>query len=245
MRVDDETKAWLEKKIGMVALETEEGVKSFEICLGRDESNVMIVRQQHHAVDEHMNKKSNNDKIEKNDERPEREISGDELNIIVKKFKIDFKKHIGNQLGIRGEDIDETRELTAYGFDSLSLRRLLRIIETEYGFDLTIAIFFEYPTIWLFAEYLAKEHRDILYRYYADEGSINSKEGKRGGVQTAPSGVKNGVRFMRDGKNDVMIGQKEKSFKEILWARLLDKLEKGEIDPKQAMEIERQMLLIL
>ena len=66
-----------------------------------------------------------------------------------------------------------------YDFDSVALIEFANQINSTYGLDISPAIFFEHPTIGLFAQYVYSEYEDIFLRYYKGSrksSSISLKE---------------------------------------------------------------------
>ncbi|EIW21029.1 amino acid adenylation domain-containing protein [Pelosinus fermentans] len=74
---------------------------------------------------------------------------------------------VSGLLKVRGNDIDRNTELNEYGFDSIMYTEFANLLNQEYKFELTPAVFFEYSTIQSFAEYLTKEYRTLLVSQFA------------------------------------------------------------------------------
>ncbi|AJQ26211.1 amino acid adenylation domain-containing protein [Pelosinus fermentans] len=74
---------------------------------------------------------------------------------------------VSRLLKVRANDIDRNTELNEYGFDSIMYTEFANLLNQEYKFELTPAIFFEYSTIQSFAEYLTKEYRTLLVSQFA------------------------------------------------------------------------------
>ncbi|WP_289711021.1 beta-ketoacyl synthase N-terminal-like domain-containing protein, partial [Desulfosporosinus nitroreducens] len=71
-------------------------------------------------------------------------------------------KIVSKLLKIKIEDIDADTELSEYGFDSIALTEFSNKLNQEYKIGLNPAIFFEYPTLHSFAEYLIAEYQNIF-----------------------------------------------------------------------------------
>jgi len=69
---------------------------------------------------------------------------------------------ISHQLKVPPEDIDAEAGLSEFGFDSISLTVFGNTLNQAYGLELSPTIFFEYPTVHDFAEYLVGEHTQLL-----------------------------------------------------------------------------------
>ena len=76
--------------------------------------------------------------------------------------RVELVHHVSTLLKMRLEDIDLDSELNEYGFDSISLTELSSQLTHRYSIPLTPTIFFEYPTLADFAQYLVNEYRDLL-----------------------------------------------------------------------------------
>ncbi|WP_176560069.1 SDR family NAD(P)-dependent oxidoreductase [Brevibacillus dissolubilis] len=81
-------------------------------------------------------------------------------------------KLVTEQLKVQPEDIDLNSELSDFGYDSISLTKFANTITNTYGIELTPTIFFEYPTLGSFADYLREEHGMA----FAGQGSSDVSE---------------------------------------------------------------------
>ncbi len=82
---------------------------------------------------------------------------------------------VSNLLNIKPEAINVDAEMNKYGFDSLTLTELANELNRKYTLQLAPTIFFEYPTISSFANYLLEEYQDVFTAKF------------RGHIQTEPS----------------------------------------------------------
>ncbi|MEW6379761.1 MAG: type I polyketide synthase, partial [bacterium] len=87
---------------------------------------------------------------------------------LCQRIQKDLLKAVSETLKIREKDLDPDEDLSGYGFDSLSFTEFANRINEKYGLELTPAIFFEYPSIGSFAQYLSREQRDRLISFYQD-----------------------------------------------------------------------------
>jgi polyketide synthase PksN len=74
---------------------------------------------------------------------------------------------ISQQLKVKPADIDVEVELGEFGFDSISLTAFGNTLNKAYGLELSPTIFFEYPSVHRFAEYLVTEHTALLSEQFA------------------------------------------------------------------------------
>ncbi|MDD5271871.1 MAG: SDR family NAD(P)-dependent oxidoreductase, partial [Methylovulum sp.] len=63
---------------------------------------------------------------------------------------------ISEILQVKPEDLDNSTEFSEYGFDSLTLTEFANRLNRRYALELMPTVFFEYPTIASFADYLAE-----------------------------------------------------------------------------------------
>ncbi|MEJ2416576.1 MAG: SDR family NAD(P)-dependent oxidoreductase, partial [Exilibacterium sp.] len=90
---------------------------------------------------------------------------------------------VSRVLKVDEEEIDVGEELSAYGFDSVTLTSFTNALNREYGLALAPTVFFEYSTLADFQHHLLAEHRDKL------AGCLHSAAEPPGGVAPAePSG---------------------------------------------------------
>ncbi|MEJ2418575.1 MAG: SDR family NAD(P)-dependent oxidoreductase, partial [Exilibacterium sp.] len=78
------------------------------------------------------------------------------------KLQIRLIQAVCEALKVKPGDIDIEEELSAYGFDSVTLTAFTNQLNREYQLQLTPTVFFEYASIEAFAGYLMEEHRDAL-----------------------------------------------------------------------------------
>jgi len=81
---------------------------------------------------------------------------------LLEKVRSGLIHSISQQLKVKAEDIDVESELSEFGFDSISLTAFGDTLNDVYGLELSPTIFFEYPTVQGFAEYLVQEHAVLL-----------------------------------------------------------------------------------
>ncbi|MHA6907989.1 SDR family NAD(P)-dependent oxidoreductase [Ralstonia pseudosolanacearum] len=84
---------------------------------------------------------------------------GDALHAAVLRMLIETVSRLSK---VRAEDIAPDTEFNDYGFDSIMLTELGNRLNHAYRLDLTPTVFFEYPTLNDFADYLAKQYASQL-----------------------------------------------------------------------------------
>jgi polyketide synthase PksJ len=79
---------------------------------------------------------------------------------ITAKLQQNISSIIIQILGIEEHDIDIDVDMSEYGFDSITFTRLVNKINDEYDLELNPTIFFEYPTIAGFVDFMAEVYGD-------------------------------------------------------------------------------------
>ncbi|MGA8165562.1 MAG: SDR family NAD(P)-dependent oxidoreductase [Waddliaceae bacterium] len=92
-------------------------------------------------------------------------------NHLVDKIQQNLMGIISKYMKLRIEDLDVETEFSEYGFDSITLSGFANILNQHYHLELSPTIFFEYPTIGRFANYLSEAHLAV----FADKFSIHSQ----------------------------------------------------------------------
>jgi acyl transferase domain-containing protein len=86
---------------------------------------------------------------------------------LLEKVRSALIQGISQQLKVKTDEIDVESELSEFGFDSISLTTFGNTLNKTYGLELSPTIFFEYPTVQRFAEYLVQEHAELLASQFA------------------------------------------------------------------------------
>jgi polyketide synthase PksN len=73
-----------------------------------------------------------------------------------------FQRIASQLLNVKGEDIDIDAQWSEYGFDPLLFTEFMNRLNRNYLLELTPALFSEYPTLQLLAEYLVETYGDVL-----------------------------------------------------------------------------------
>ncbi|HEY0946763.1 MAG TPA: SDR family NAD(P)-dependent oxidoreductase, partial [Opitutaceae bacterium] len=70
-------------------------------------------------------------------------------------------------LKVREKDVELTADMSEFGFDSIGLTQFANRINERYGLELMPSVFFEYPTLAAFAEFLCRNHATVLGVHHA------------------------------------------------------------------------------
>jgi acyl transferase domain-containing protein/acyl carrier protein len=91
------------------------------------------------------------------------------------KLEAALTQTVSQQLKIEVEHLDRETELSEFGFDSIGLMALGNQLNERYGLELAPTVFFEYPTLAKLAEYLAREHSQVLAAQFTLRSSSTGK----------------------------------------------------------------------
>ncbi|MBC9915647.1 SDR family NAD(P)-dependent oxidoreductase [Chitinophaga varians] len=78
----------------------------------------------------------------------------------------DLKRQVATLTKINQQQLQDNRNLTDYGFDSIGLSRLAKMLTDHFGVEVTPAIFFSATTIGKLSDYLIREHATPLEAFY-------------------------------------------------------------------------------
>ncbi|MEN5090691.1 SDR family NAD(P)-dependent oxidoreductase [Pseudomonas protegens] len=79
--------------------------------------------------------------------------------------------------------------LSSFGFDSINLARLAKKIQQRFGFAVSPALFFSYPTLARLAEHLAQQQATALTRHYRAQATPKAALAQASQPSVAPLGV--------------------------------------------------------
>ncbi|GCF07146.1 hypothetical protein KDI_07100 [Dictyobacter arantiisoli] len=83
----------------------------------------------------------------------------------------DLSTLIGQVLKLGRERLDQTANLTDFGFDSISLAEFARVLSQHYTLNITPALFFGYPTLRRLLHYFLSEHAAAIHTFYEEEST--------------------------------------------------------------------------
>jgi amino acid adenylation domain-containing protein len=163
MHVDAQTEKWLTNTMGMQALSTETGIEAFSHGLGYDMNQFLVVEGYRSKV-----RKGLGFEATVSQPTPTIATSSAEKSQLLAKFQQDLLALAGTILKISVKDIDLNDDISEYGFDSISFTELTNQINEKYSLDLTPAIFFEYPSMEAFSQFLCDQYFENLLDYYME-----------------------------------------------------------------------------
>ncbi|MBU3187802.1 beta-ketoacyl synthase N-terminal-like domain-containing protein [Clostridium estertheticum] len=140
----------------------EDEVQKLDIDLCEDNGNICV-----------QMKKFASRLIKKRTKIVKDEVTKTDLNIVntnkvnkstdlLNKTQVFLVQTVSELLEIKNECIDMHTELNEYGFDSITLTKLCNKLNNEFNFELDPTVFFEYQTLYDFAEFLVEKYKNII-----------------------------------------------------------------------------------
>ncbi len=106
---------------------------------------------------------------------------------LVSQVQVALIDVICEQLKVKRDDIDIDAEFSEFGFDSVSLTLFGNSLNQRYELELAPTIFFEYPTIVSFADYLIAEQPSALAKYFSVLPSVKISQPVKQAVASSAS----------------------------------------------------------
>lgn len=157
MQVQDATREYFSKQ-GLQLLTNVMGWQAFTVLLQQPYAQCLVIYGDPALWQRRMN--------EVIVSRPAVAISADSTTV-VEKLHEDLRAAISQTLKLPIQAIDLQEDLSHYGFDSISFTVLANQLKQTFQVAVTPALFFEYPTITKFADYLWSAYQAQLSEYYA------------------------------------------------------------------------------
>ncbi|MGG0914500.1 type I polyketide synthase [Bacillus velezensis] len=155
MRVDKETERLMYEQTGMKAMRSTSGIQALYAAFASGEHQVMVAEGDEKRIRKNL--------------MPETPEPSNRIHVSRKtpvhmpnKVQAELKHMISGILKVKEDEIDAESEMRDYGFDSVSFTQFANELNKTYGLELTPAVFFEYPTVFSFAQYLLTEHPDTF-----------------------------------------------------------------------------------
>lgn len=170
MRVDEQTKAWLKKKLGMLPLTTEHGIEAFEQGLKSNVSQIMVIEGLEKEMKKTLSRWSLKGSSEKDEELSKRPVPGEAGPVFAdakkesglqEKTEQFLKKILSDFTKIAVQNIRVKEPFEKYGIDSVIIVNLNLELEKYFG-DLSKTLFFEYQNIAELAQYFVDNHPEVL-----------------------------------------------------------------------------------
>ena len=134
--------------------------------------------------------------------QPNRALSIDATPSLIQSLESLLITSIGQILKVRAEDIPVQEEMSAYGFDSITLTEFMNVVNQQLNLELTPTIFFEYPTVDSFRDHLIQTHEEkLLAKFLLSEPTINHCESQPSESFESPESL----HAVANGQDDIAI----------------------------------------
>ncbi|MCP5005551.1 MAG: SDR family NAD(P)-dependent oxidoreductase, partial [Planctomycetes bacterium] len=167
MGVDTTSEAMMKQSTGMVAMQTETGIRAFYQCLKSHQSQVMVMEGVVSKMRKSLFSHSAPKKVSPVSQAET--LSGIDTGSLLTKIQSMLIQTVSKALKLNLQDIDLEGELNEYGFDSITLTDFANRLNDKYHLELTPTLFFEYSTIGTLADYLAREHESFFVEQFRME----------------------------------------------------------------------------
>lgn len=173
MGVSEKTEKMFEEVLGLQPLSNEIGIETLNLALSNEETNVQVYYGDKKKIEaglkavKEKNPEVRNDSVAaKNEQNLKEKVQG---------ALVDIVKSI---LRINESSISLNRDMSDYGFNSITLTDYTDAINDLYSTDVTPANYFENPTINSFVDFLLKHYGKEIEDYYKESTLEEVKEEK-------------------------------------------------------------------
>ncbi|TYQ17733.1 UNVERIFIED_CONTAM: phosphopantetheine binding protein [Acetivibrio alkalicellulosi] len=160
MKVPKEVEKYFKSTLGMVSIENDMGIRVLEDILNMESVQTVAVTGFREKLNKRLGMISKGK--EKEGEKKEQIGETDFLNEI----HCFVKSTIGTILKVEIADVDVEGAFSEYGFESITYTELANLVNEEYDIDLNPTIFFEYPVIKGFAQYIVDNYREKMKKNF-------------------------------------------------------------------------------
>jgi len=164
MRMEAAAEAMMQQTTGMAALPSDNGIDAFNRIMASGVAQMMVMQGALTRIRKLLTttpeKTAKTITPDRNDERATGpQIDTGELQAKIRQMLL---QAVAKLMKFELEDLDADAEFSDYGFDSITLTDFSNRLNQQYQLELTPTIFFEYPTIADFADWLALEYRSVF-----------------------------------------------------------------------------------
>ena len=161
MQVDTSTEKFLARSIGMHALETNDGLQALEKALAGSKNQFLVLCGDQDKFSHILGIQKNNPVVERA-EKPSEKPSIDLLGYL----QADLRPIMAAILKLSPEDIEWEREMSSFGFDSISFVTLANELNDTFQLDILPVVFFECLNAGDLLVHLQQHYSDTLSAYY-------------------------------------------------------------------------------
>ncbi|MCP5006300.1 MAG: SDR family NAD(P)-dependent oxidoreductase, partial [Planctomycetes bacterium] len=196
MGVDTASEEMMKQSTGMIAMQTEIGVRALYQCLNSRHSQIVVME----GLVSKMRKTLFSDYALKTKipiSQAATTLDSIDAGSLTDKIRKMLKQTVSKTLKIDIGDIDIDVEFNEYGFDSITLTGFANQLNNKYNLELTPTVLFEHSTIGSFADYLGHEHCAVFIEHFRmGTGAQTATEGVVGKVEPALTLEERRTRFV-------------------------------------------------
>ncbi|MCB2360149.1 SDR family NAD(P)-dependent oxidoreductase [Clostridium estertheticum] len=166
---EDSTNMYL-KTSGQSFLESNDGIKLFELLLSSNSSHHLILKGQPEKVKRFLGVTNSTKSGLNSNKKPNKERK-----IKMKGFSIeqciewDCKDIISNLLKTSRNKLNSNENLSDFGFDSITLAEFATLLTKHYEIEIIPAIFYSYTTLEKLVGYFMETHENAIKEFYNNE----------------------------------------------------------------------------
>lgn len=159
MQISKESEQYLFDKWGLMPLPTSLGINVFEEILSGKNAHFFIA---YGDIQKFNSKTLEKSGIIQNSNKSKQEITHDQVTVLMKELVSDLLK-------LRINEIPVDESFGNLGFDSITLKKLSGVLLKKFDIDVTPMVFYNYPSIQDFSEFLLEDYQNEL------EGAIETE----------------------------------------------------------------------
>ncbi len=168
MRIEPQIEQMMTEIWGLTPLQKQTGLDIFEHVMSFEFCQVVVVQGTLEKIRKHLFLSNQTLSPENNNQESNQNVNHSIVDKVELEQKLheEFKNTVAKLLDVEQEYIELGEELSTYGFDSITLTEFANKVNTQFGLELTPAIFFQYASISDFTDFLISEHSDVLVKYF-------------------------------------------------------------------------------
>ncbi|MCP4110573.1 MAG: SDR family NAD(P)-dependent oxidoreductase, partial [Desulfobacteraceae bacterium] len=171
MRIDEESEKMMRQLTGTVPMSTQTGISALYRGLASGKSQVMVAEG---SLSQMRRKLLSAPVSALRQSETSSHVMTTDTDSLLDNLQTVLIRTVSELLMVMNEDIDIDAELSEYGFDSITLTEFANRLNEKYKLELIPTVFFEYPTLRNFAEYLIEEHRGAFASQTVTEPSVQT-----------------------------------------------------------------------
>lgn len=164
MEVNTQSKLIMDEYMGLIPMNSVEGIRNFEYALKSGTSSLAIFYGNDKKISSRLELKEKQ-KIHENSPESEMDEIMDLMDdtLLYKKAEMFFKEILSTEIKLPVSKINSQSAFEVYGIDSIIILNLNKALENHFG-QLSKTLFFEYKNVEEITNYFIKKHREKLVK---------------------------------------------------------------------------------